>query len=163
MSIFFILRLDCKNFDENNKANDDNKNGNDDLLGVEGELGIGNIEDEEFNLMGDITTADTRINLNQGIEAGDFVLYRTREFEAPQYKEDEVVEVRSDFRSTVFWKGHLKIGKSGKTTIEFFNNDKISSFRTTVEGFGPDGSIGRSEKVHFGYSLFVLLISISIC
>ena len=132
-----------------NKDLRDNKNGNDDLLGVEGELGIQNHEEEEFNLMGDITTADKRINLNQGIEAGNFILYRTREFEAPQYKEDEVVEVRSDFRSTVFWKGHLKIGKSGKTTIEFFNNDKISSFRTTIEGLGPDGSIGRAEHVHF--------------
>jgi hypothetical protein len=75
--------------------------------------------------------------------------YRTREFPTPNYEKQETVEERTDFRNTIYWNGNVELDKTGKKTVEFFNSDDISSFRTTVEGFGVDGSIGRTEKTYF--------------
>lgn len=77
------------------------------------------------------------------------VYYRARQFHAPNYEKQENVEVRTDFRNTIYWNPNVEIGYSGKKTIEFYTSDDITSFRTTIEGIGSDGTIGRTEKNFF--------------
>ncbi len=74
---------------------------------------------------------------------------RAREFPAMVYDEKNKADKRSDFRSTVFWKGRLELDKSGKTEIEFYNGDLVSSFRAVVEGMSQDGTPGRGEHTYF--------------
>jgi hypothetical protein len=75
--------------------------------------------------------------------------YRARQFAAPVYDKQENVEVRTDFRSTVYWNGNVEVDRTGKKVVEFYNSDDITSFRASVEGFGSDGMIGRSEMTYF--------------
>ena len=70
--------------------------------------------------------------------------YRAREFSAPEYKSDQQVELRTDFRPTVFWKPNLKVDRTGKATFEFYTSDEVTTFKITAEGFGG-GLIGRGE------------------
>ena len=77
--------------------------------------------------------------------------YRAREFTAPNYTNNQEVEVRTDFRSTIFWDGNIEVGNNGLATVEFYNSDEVTSFRTIVEGVGV-GMIGRAE-----YTLFTKL------
>jgi hypothetical protein len=77
------------------------------------------------------------------------VYYRAKQFAAPVYDKQEQVEQRSDFRSTIYWKGNVETDRTGKNTVEFYNSDDISSFRATVEGFGADGMTGHGDKTFF--------------
>jgi uncharacterized protein YfaS (alpha-2-macroglobulin family) len=75
--------------------------------------------------------------------------YRAREFSAPVYKEEDKIELRNDFRSTIYWNGNVETDRSGRAIVEFYNCDAISSFKATIEGFSADGMIGRAEKTFF--------------
>ncbi len=75
--------------------------------------------------------------------------YRARQFYAPNYEKQENVETRTDFRNTIYWNPNVEVGYSGKKTIEFYASDDITSFRTTIEGIGSDGTVGRMEKNFF--------------
>lgn len=75
--------------------------------------------------------------------------HRARIFPAPAYNPQDKVEIRSDFRSTIFWQGNIETDKRGKAEIEFYNSDEITAFRATVEGIGADGMVGRAEKVYY--------------
>ncbi|MCW3072537.1 MAG: large extracellular alpha-helical protein [Bacteroidetes bacterium] len=75
--------------------------------------------------------------------------YRAKEFAAPLYDKQENVEVRNDFRNTIYWNPDVEIDRSGKKTVEFYTSDDITSFRTTVEGVAGDGMVGRTEKNFF--------------
>ncbi len=74
---------------------------------------------------------------------------RVREFPSIVYDESNKADKRSDFRSTVFWKGRLELDKSGKAEIEFYNGDLVSSFRAVAEGMSQDGTPGRGEHTFF--------------
>ncbi|HEY5916704.1 MAG TPA: TonB-dependent receptor plug domain-containing protein [Chryseolinea sp.] len=72
----------------------------------------------------------------------------TREFYAgppSKYKE----EIRKDFRTTIFWKHSVVTDKDGRAKVTFYNNDKVSAFRITAEGFSESGLIGRKEEVYY--------------
>ncbi len=69
--------------------------------------------------------------------------YRAKEFPKKQYTTAD--STRSDFVSTVYWSGNLQTDRNGRAKVEFVTNDLISSFKTTIEGFGDDGSVGRAE------------------
>ena len=88
------------------------------------------------------------------------VYYRAKQFAAPVYKQGEYPEQRTDFRSTVYWNPEVKVDNSGKAEVSFYNSDDITSFRTTVEGIGNDGSIGRTEKNFFTQMPFSLTTKI---
>ena len=72
--------------------------------------------------------------------------YRAREFAAPVYDKEENVEMRTDFRNTIYWNPKVEVDKTGSKTVEFYTSDDITSFRTTIEGIASDGTIGRAEK-----------------
>jgi hypothetical protein len=74
---------------------------------------------------------------------------KVREFYAPKYESKQQPKVRDDFRSTIYWNPSLTIGKDGKARISFYNSDDITQFRVTVEGFGNEGNVGRTEYKYF--------------
>ncbi len=84
--------------------------------------------------------------------------YRSREFSAPVYKNEEVPAVREDFRSTIYWNPAVEVDHTGTKTISFNNSDEITSFRTVVEGVGKNGLAGRGEKVFFTQMPFAMTI-----
>ncbi len=88
--------------------------------------------------------------------------YRARQFEVPQYNKEETVETRTDFRNAIYWNPNLEIGYSGKKTVEFYASDDITSYRTTVEGIGNDGTVGRVEKNIYTQLPFVLSTKIPV-
>lgn len=90
------------------------------------------------------------------------VYYRARTYYAPKYEKQEAVENRTDFRNTIYWNPNVEVGYSGKKTIEFYASDDITSFRTTLEGIGTDGSIGRTEKNFFSQLPFAMSTKIPV-
>lgn len=90
------------------------------------------------------------------------VYYRARTYYAPKYDKQENVETRTDFRNTIYWNPNVEVGYSGKKTIEFYASDDITSFRTTVEGIGSDGTIGRTEKNFFSQLPFAMTTKIPV-
>lgn len=85
--------------------------------------------------------------------------YRAKEFAAPNYANAQKTEVRTDFRSTIYWDGDLKVGNNGVAKVEFYNNDDVSAFRATVEGVGV-GMVGRAEKTFFTQLPFAMFTKV---
>ncbi len=77
------------------------------------------------------------------------IYYRAKQFAAPIYNKEQKVEMRTDFRSTIYWNGNIELDRKGRTTIEFYNSDDISSFRAIVEGISTDGTVGRTQITYF--------------
>jgi len=71
-------------------------------------------------------------------------MYRVKKFYSPTYESTET-ELRTDFRTTVYWNPNVNTGNKGTTKLSFYNSDEVSSFKTTVEGIAVDGNIGRQE------------------
>lgn len=90
------------------------------------------------------------------------VYYRARQFYAPVYEKQENVENRTDFRNTIYWNPNVEVGYNGRKTIEFYASDDITSFRTTVEGIGSDGTIGRIEKNFYSQLPFAMSTKIPV-
>ncbi len=88
--------------------------------------------------------------------ANNNVYYRARQFAAPVYDQAQAVEVRTDFRSTIYWNPNVEVDRTGKKTVEFYNSDDITSFRATAEGISSDGMAGRAEKTYFTQLPFAL-------
>lgn len=86
---------------------------------------------------------------NNNIPVATTVYYLKREFAAPVYAKNETVETRTDFRNTIYWNPNIAIDNTGKKTVEFYTSDDITSFKTTVEGIGNNGSVGRTEQNFF--------------
>lgn len=72
----------------------------------------------------------------------------TREFYIPPPVENGK-EVRKDFRTTVYWNHTIVTDENGKANLSFHNNDAVSAFRITAEGFSSTGLLGRSEEVYY--------------
>lgn len=80
--------------------------------------------------------------------------HRARVFPVVDYskKEDETetkTVSRTDFRSTIFWSGNLKVDAKGKSQVEFYASDEITAFRVVCEGIASDGGIGRTESIFY--------------
>lgn len=86
--------------------------------------------------------------------------YRARTFAAPLYKLTEMVDVRTDFRNTIYWNPRIDVGHDGRHVVEFYASDDITSYRAVAEGMSPDGMAGRGEQVFFTQLPFQLLTKI---
>ncbi len=75
--------------------------------------------------------------------------YRARQFPAVSYQNQSIPEIRTDFRSTIYWNGIVETDRNGKATVEFFNSDEVSSYTITLEGISDDGTSGRSEQLYY--------------
>lgn len=95
-----------------------------------------------------------------GKQVAEQKYHRARVFPAPAYKQGAYPELRTDFRSTVYWNPEIKVDHSGKAQVSFYNSDAITSFRVTAEGIGRNGSIGRVEKTFFTQMPFSLTAKI---
>ncbi|HEX3008633.1 MAG TPA: TonB family protein [Bacteroidales bacterium] len=71
--------------------------------------------------------------------------YRARKFYVPAYSPREEVEVRTDFRKTIYWNPLVSTDNTGKAQLEFFTSDELTTFRATAEGIDQRGNIGRNE------------------
>ena len=96
-------------------------------------------------------------NVNQ--RQANVKYYRAKEFAAPNYANAQKTDVRTDFRSTIYWDGNLEVGNNGLAKVEFYNNDDVSAFRTTVEGVGV-GMVGRAEKTFFTQLPFAMFTKV---
>jgi hypothetical protein len=119
-------------------------------------LVAGKVADRRFFANGDMD------EMANGLAIQANVYYRARQFYAPAYDKQENVETRTDFRNTIYWNPNVEVGYSGKKTIEFYTSDDITSFRTTIEGIGSDGTIGRSEKNFFSQLPFAMTTKIPV-
>lgn len=88
--------------------------------------------------------------------------YRARVFATPDYAHDALPEVRTDFRSTIYWNGDVQTDRTGKTVISFYNSDEITSFRAVVEGIASDGAVGRAEKTYFTQLPFSMQVKVPV-
>lgn len=88
--------------------------------------------------------------------------YRARVFASPDYSNNLQPEVRTDFRSTIYWNGNVQTDRTGKTIVSFFNSDEITSFRAIAEGIAADGGIGRTEKVYFTQLPFSMQVKVPV-
>ncbi len=95
------------------------------------------------NVVGDLRDAALAKFDKDAEEQSEIVFYRAKVFPKKKYTPSDTI--RNDFASTVYWNGNVETDRSGKAKVEFVTNDLISSFRTTLEGFGSGGSIGRTE------------------
>jgi hypothetical protein len=113
--------------------------------GRDGDFEDGIAADERMNA---IFAAD---KIAAEIQAQPAQYHRARQFAAPVYAGKEYVapDKRSDFRQTLFWEPNVKVDRTGKAVLEFFNSDEISSFRAIAEGISADGAVGRAEMVFF--------------
>jgi TonB family protein len=76
--------------------------------------------------------------------------HRVRQFPVPAYAGPvQPGELRDDFRSTIYWNGHVQTGQDGHATLRFPTSDALTSFRLTVEGLSRSGLPGRAETVIF--------------
>ncbi len=82
--------------------------------------------------------------------------HRVREFPTVSYANQAAGAARTDFRSTVYWNPSVRVEK-GRAQLEFYNNDAITQFRVTVEGFGTQGQLGRLEYKYFTQLPFEML------
>ncbi len=86
--------------------------------------------------------------------------YRTRVFPNVVYENNQPIDRRNDFRSTIFWQGEVQIDRNGKAPIEFYNSDEITAFRTTVEGIAADGLVGRQAHLHYTQLPFSMTVKV---
>ena len=49
----------------------------------------------------------------------------------------------ADIRSTIYWNPNVVTGKTGTSTIQYFNSDGVGTYRAIIEGLDKDGNIGR--------------------
>lgn len=82
--------------------------------------------------------------------------YRAKEFATPIYPKNQKVAVRDDFRSTIYWNGHIAVDRRGKAKVEFYTSDAITSFKVTAEGIGQTGLVGRAEHKFYSQLPFSL-------
>lgn len=106
-----------------------------------------NEEDLEINM--EIEMLRKELPQEERARPQEVTYYRAREYAVPDYKDPQRSEVRSDFRSTIFWQGDVELKNNGTATVEFYTNDAITSFRAITEGFTTDGGIGRGEQVFY--------------
>ncbi len=94
--------------------------------------------------VGDVRFAEA-LAFDKKVEAqqNQVSFYRAKEFAAKKYSATDTT--RNDLATTVYWNGNVVTDHSGRAKVEFTTNDLISSFKTTIEGFGDDGSVGRAE------------------
>ena len=98
--------------------------------------------DKEFKLSREAEKAlyDRQKGYAQQFKTG---FYQSREFYTPQYDRSEPVEVRDDFRPTIYWNPSVNVDRRGKAKLSFYTSDALTTFRVTVEGFARDGGIGQ--------------------
>jgi hypothetical protein len=73
----------------------------------------------------------------KGVRKTYFKAYNVPEtFQMNNY---DLLPPEEDFRRTLYWNPDVKIGKDGKTKVEFWNNSTCKQFTVSAEGITPEG------------------------
>jgi hypothetical protein len=73
-----------------------------------------------------------------------------RKYYVPRYDLNDAPERNlADRRATVYWNPDVFVPADGKTTVEFFTNDRRGSFRFSVQGMDGTGRVGVGNGVYF--------------
>lgn len=127
---------------------------------------VANLGEVEHGLMNERADLEDR-KMNKDIERERLVpkitttrYHRVREFPVVEYANTPTASTRTDFRSTVYWNPHVRVGADGKANIVFYNNDAITQFRVTIEGFADDGGLGRVAYQFFTQLPFEMLTKV---
>ncbi len=70
-----------------------------------------------------------------------------RRFYSPQYQ-STVTDERNDYRETIYWNPVVQTNSDGSATVEFYNSDASTTFRTIAEGIGNNGQLGRVDTTY---------------
>jgi len=84
-------------------------------------------------------------NMKQQYLHNTYKFNAVKEFYSPKYKGKVHQQDSIDKRETIYWNPSVKTDKNGKAKLEFYTSDELTTFRTTVEGLGDKGLVGRSE------------------
>lgn len=85
---------------------------------------------------------------------------RVRAFPVVEYANAPATSIRTDFRSTVYWNPAVRVGADGKANLEFYNNDAITQFRVSIEGFADNGGLGRVAHKYFTQLPFEMITKV---
>lgn len=79
-----------------------------------------------------------------GMKSGEIAGYSVvRQFYPPVYESPQLVEMKDDFRSTIYWNPILQTDSTGVAHVSFFNNDEAGNMQVIVEGITADGKLCR--------------------
>ncbi len=82
------------------------------------------------------------------VDDGQAPVYtRARVFPETVYETTET-DTRSDFRSTLYFKGLVETDRRGVARLTFCNSDAVTSFRAVAEGISADGLVGRADHAY---------------
>lgn len=70
------------------------------------------------------------------------------EFYVPKYEVEDAVDVRTDFRKTIYWNPSIQTDNNGRARIKYCNSDEVTTFRAIVEGGTSSGLLGREEHTY---------------
>jgi len=74
--------------------------------------------------------------------------YKARTFYQPNYDQKLPEHTRPDIRTTLYWNPNIRTDKTGSVHLEFYTDDKKSTYQVDIQGITRDG-IPFSEKIHF--------------
>jgi len=78
------------------------------------------------------------------MKSGEIAGYSVvRQFYPPVYESPQLVEMKDDFRSTIYWNPILQTDSTGVAHVSFFNNDEAGNMQVIVEGITADGKLCR--------------------
>lgn len=67
------------------------------------------------------------------------------QFKSPDYSKSN--EIKTDFRSTIYWIPYLRSDKKGKCTFSFYAADLLTKYRIVAEGLTTKGEPCRVESI----------------
>ncbi len=74
--------------------------------------------------------------------------YKARAYYVPKYEKSARVNVRDDFRKTIFWDSKIKTDGSGKAKVSFVCSDQVTQFVSVLEGIGNGIPVHASESFY---------------
>ena len=85
-----------------------------------------------------------------GMKSGEIVGYSIiRSFYYPAYKSTEPVDVKTDFRTTLYWNPIVRTDSTGVAQVSFYNSDETGKMQVVVEGITADGKLCRGLGSYF--------------
>lgn len=74
--------------------------------------------------------------------------YKARTFYQPNYDQKLPEHTRPDIRSTLYWNPNVRTDKTGNVQLEFYTDDKKSTYQIDIQGISRDGT-PLKEKTYF--------------
>jgi len=66
-----------------------------------------------------------------------------RKFYSPDYESKLPLEIKDDFRNTLYWNHNIRTNSTGISKIDFYNSNQTGEVQVVVEGMTRDGKLCR--------------------